>query len=106
MPAALKGHRVPVVTLDEGKEFALHGKVAEETCIGSCFALPRHPWQRGTNESTDGLLRECFPKGGSLAGVTEGQVREVCGKLNRRPRKRSGYRTPYEAHYSAVLQLI
>lgn len=106
MPAALKGHRVSTVTLDRGKEFALHGQITEETGIEFYFALPRHPWQRGTNENTNGLLREYFPKGKSLAGVTEGQVQKVYDKLNRRPRKRLGYRTPYEVHYSVALQLI
>lgn len=63
-------------------------------------------WQRGTSENTNGLLREYFPKGKSLAGVSEKRVQEVYDKLNRRPRKRLGYRTPYEVHYSKALPLI
>lgn len=70
------------------------------------FALPHHTWQRCTNENTNGLLRECFPKGEPLARVSEKRVQEVCDKLNRRPRKRLGYWTPYEAHCSEVLHLI
>lgn len=106
MPAALKGHRASTVTLDRGKEFARHARITEETGIEFYFALPHHPWQRGTNENTNGLLREYFPKGRSLANVTEKRVQEVYDKLNRRPRKRLGYRTPYEVHYSKMLQLI
>ena len=64
-----------------------------------CFAPPHHPWRRGSNENTNGLLREYFPKGESLGCVSEKRVQEVYDKLNRRPRKRLGYRTPYEVHY-------
>ena len=61
---------------------------------------------RGTNENANGLLREYFPKGESLARVSEKRVQEVYDKLNRRPRKRLGYRTPYEVHCSETLRLI
>ena len=61
---------------------------------------------RGTNENTNGLLREYFPKGESLARVSEKRVQEAYDKLNRRPRKRLGYRTPYEVHCSETLRLI
>ena len=66
----------------------------------------RHPWQRGTNENTNGLLREYFPKGKSLEGVTDEEVQEVYDRLNMRPRKCLGYRTSYEVHHSVVLHLI
>lgn len=105
LPAALKGRKVFTVTLGRGKEFARHARITGEIGIGSCFALPHHPWQRGTSENTDGLLREYFPKGESLVGVTEKRVREVYDRLSRRPRKRLGYRMPYEVRYSTVLQL-
>ena len=62
--------------------------------------------RRGTNENTNGLLREYFPKGESLARVSEKRVQEAYDKLNRRPRKRLGYRTPYEVHCSETLRLI
>ena len=70
------------------------------------FALPCHPWQRGTNENTNGLLREYFPKGKSLEGVTPGEVQAVYDRLNMRPRKCLGYRTPWEVYHSQVLHLI
>lgn len=87
-------------------KFAAHAQVTDEIGVEFYFALPHHPWQRGTNENTNGLLREYFPKGESLDDVSERRVLEVYDKLNRRPRKRLGYRTPYEIHYSEVLHLI
>ena len=62
--------------------------------------------RRGTNENTNGLLREYFPKGEPLARVSEKRVQEAYDKLNRRPRKRLGYRTPYEVHCSETMRLI
>ena len=106
MVESMRGHAVETVTLDRGKEFASHAQVTEELGVEFYFALPHHPWQRGTNENTNGLLREYFPKGKSLSGVSERLVQEVYDKLNRRPRKRLGYRTPYEVHCSETLQLI
>ena len=94
------------MTPDRGKEFAAHAEAEEALGAKFFFALPHHPWQRGTNENTNGLLREYFPKGESLDDVSERRVLEVYDKLNRRPRKRLGYRTPYEIHYSEVLHLI
>lgn len=70
------------------------------------FALPHHPWQRGTNENTNGLLREYFPKRKPLDNVREPEVKKVYDKINRRPRKRLGYRTSHEAHYGKSLHLI
>lgn len=106
MPKALKGQPLSSVTLGRGKEFAAHALVTDEIGVEFYFALPHHPWQRGTNENTNGLLREYFPKGGSLSLVSEERVQEVYNKLNRRPRKRLGYRTPYEVHLSETLHLI
>ena len=88
LPAALKGQKVFTVTLGRGKEFARHALITGEIGIGSCFALPHHPWRHGTSENNDGLLREYFPKGESLVGVTKKRVRK-----------------PYEVRYSTVLQL-
>lgn len=106
MPRALEGQPLGSVTLDRGKEFADHAQVTADIDVQFYFALPHHPWQRGTNENTNGLLREYFPKGESLARVSEKRVQEVYDKLNRRPRKRLGYRTPYEVHCSETLRLI
>lgn len=93
-------------TLDRGKEFAAHAQVTAEIGVEFYFAPPHHPWQRGANENTNGLLRECFPKGKSLGRISEKRIQEVYDKFNRRSRKRLGYRTPYEIHYSKTLHLI
>lgn len=106
MPRALESQPLGSVTLDRGKEFADHARVTDEIGVEFYFALPHHPWQRGTNENANGLLREYFPKGESLARMSEKHGQEAYDKLNRRPRKRLGYRTPYEVHCSEVLHLI
>ena len=94
------------VTPDRGKEFAAHAEAEEALGARFFFALPHHPWQRGTNENTNGLLREYFPKQKPLDKVRVAEVKKVYDKINRRPRKRLGYRTPYEAHYGKSLRLI
>lgn len=105
--AALRSHpRGRTLTLDRGMEFADFGRVEEETGIAVYFALPRHPWQRGTNENTNGLVREYFPKGTDFGSVSDAEVAAVYDALNTRPRKRLGFRTPYEVHYSEVLRLL
>lgn len=70
------------------------------------FCEPHHPWQRGSNENTNGLVREYFPNGTDFPDVTASEVAEVYDALNRRPRKCLGFRTPREVHYSEALHLI
>ena len=70
------------------------------------FALPHHPWQRGTNENTDGLPRGYFPKGRGLSAVSEAGVKLACDRINTRPRKRLGYRTPWEVYHGTPLHLL
>ena len=105
--AALGGHpETKTMTLDRGMEFAGFAEVEGAVGVVTYFAMPHHPWQRGTNENTNGLLREYFPKGTDFGGVTDEEVRAVYDELNRRPRKCLGFRTPYEVHYSTVLHLL
>lgn len=106
MVASLAGMPLETITPDRGKEFAAHAEVAEALGVEFYFALPRHPWQRGCNENANGLLREYFPKGKPLEDAAADEVQMVYDKLNRRPRKRLGYRTPFEIMHSTVLQLI
>lgn len=102
----MQGMPLESITPDRGKEFARHKEVTE--ALGGVqfyFPLPRHPWERGTNENTNGLLREYFPKGKDLTDISEEYLQKVIDELNMRPRKCLGYRTPYEVFYSKVLHL-
>jgi transposase, IS30 family len=83
-------------TFDNGKEFAQHQRIARHTGIDVYFARPYHAWERGCNESYNGLLRQFFPKGTDFTGIGPLEVKHVRDLLNDRPRKRHGYRTPRE----------
>ena len=85
------------LTADNGKEFAAHAELTAALGLAVFFAHPYHAWERGLNENTNGLVRQFFPKGLDLAAVTDAQVRRVEQRLNTRPRKCLGYRTPLEA---------
>ena len=84
------------LTWDQGSEMSEHRRFSVETGVDVYFCDPQSPWQRGSNENTNGLLRQYFPKGESLAGITQERLDEVAAKLNRRPRKTLGFRTPAE----------
>ena len=84
------------LTWDQGKEMAQHRQFSVDSGVDVYFCDPRSPWQRGSNENTNGLLRQYFPKGQSLAGVTQEQLDEVARKLNCRPRETLGWSTPAE----------
>lgn len=84
------------LTVDNGKEFAQFKQIEAATCMKIYFADPYSPWQRGTNENTNGLLRHYFPKGIDWRKVTDDMLATAVKKLNNRPRKCLNYRTPYE----------
>lgn len=81
---------------DQGSEMAMHDQIAPFFAEGVYFAKPASPWQRGTNENTNGLLRQYFPKGTNLALHTVDDLRAVEARLNNRPRKCLEWRTPAE----------
>lgn len=93
---------VKTVTFDNGKEFAYHGRIASDLSCKVYFARPYHSWERGTNENTNGLIRQYFPKGTNFDDVTEEEIQAVEDKLNLRPRKRLKYRAPIEVIYDGT----
>ncbi len=107
MIQCLQGQPLHSITPDRGKEFARHAEVtAALNNVPFYFPQPHQPWQRGTNENTNGLLREYFPKGTDLSKYSDEQIQSKVDELNKRPRKCLGYRTPYEVYYSTTLHLI
>lgn len=86
-------------TVDRGKEFTNHREVTRELGMSVYFCDPYSPWQRGSNENTNGLLRQFFPKGTSFASITQEQLVYVVDLINHRPRKRFGWRTPAEVFF-------
>jgi IS30 family transposase len=91
-------HPVRTITADNGTEFHAYAALERATAVRFYFATPHHAWERGTNENTNGLLRQYLPKRVSMAYLTQHDCNRIAAKLNRRPRKRLGYRTPEECY--------
>lgn len=91
--------RFRTVTADNGTEFHDYRAVEKNTGVTFYFATPYHSWERGTNENLNGLLRQYLPKRSSLADLSQEQCDAIADRLNSRPRKRLGYRTPQECFY-------
>jgi IS30 family transposase len=93
--------KVATITADNGSEFHSYVQIEEATGVAFYFATPHHAWERGTCENTNGLIRQYLPKGRSMAHVTQADCDEIAARLNSRPRKRLGFRTPEECYVQA-----
>ena len=91
-------HPVRTITVDNGTEFHEYAALEQATAARFYFATPHHAWERGTNENTNGLIRQYLPKRQSMAPLTQRDCDRIAAQLNRRPRKRLGYRTPEECY--------
>jgi IS30 family transposase len=94
VPALLR----KTLTYDRGKEMTEHEQLAKRLAIKIFFADPYSPWQRGTNENTNGLLRQYLPKGTDLSGYTQRELNTIAHRLNTRPRKYFDFATPLEVY--------
>lgn len=91
-------HPVQTITVDNGTEFHEYAALERTTAAQFYFATPHHAWERGTNENTNGLIRQYLPKGQSMAHLTQQDCNRIAKKLNQRPRKRLDYQTPEECY--------
>ena len=90
------GYHIKTITADNGTEFHGYQEIEHATGVPFFFATPHHSWERGTNENTNGLIRQYLPKRTSMTDLTQQQCNTIALQLNTRPRKRHGYRTPEE----------
>ncbi len=105
-----QAHKLPKelyksLTWDRGKEMADHQRFTLATDIKVYFCDPQHPWQRGANENTNGLLRQYFPKGMDLSKVSQARLNAIARQLNERPRKTLNYETPAERFNQCVASI-
>jgi IS30 family transposase len=98
----LPPHARLTLTWDQGCEMARHDLLARFFTDGIYFAHPASPWLRGTNENTNGLLRQYWPKGSDLSVITDDQLSTVQARLNERPRKILNWKTPAEVFAASL----
>lgn len=97
--------KVRTLTSDHGKEFAEHEQIAETLNLKFYFAHPYAAWERGTNENTNGLLRQYFPKKSDFQSVSNKKIEHAMSRLNFRPRKTLRFKTPFEVFYNTSVAL-
>jgi len=98
-------NQVHTLTSDHGKEFADHERIAETLQLKFYFAHPYAAWERGTNENTNGLLRQYFPKKSDFKSISNRKIEQTISKLNFRPRKILRFKTPFEVFYNTTVAL-
>ena len=94
--------RVKTLTFDNGKEFAGHAYIDEQLQSTAYFARPFTSWERGSNENLNGLLRQYVPKKRAMSTVSDEEIRMIQNRLNNRPRKRLGFKTPSEVFHQSL----
>jgi len=97
--------KVHTITVDNGKEFCEHEAIAAALQARIYFAHPYASWERGLNENTNGLVRQYFPKKYDFTKITIAELQDVAARLNNRPRKTLGYRTPWEVFFKQRCEL-
>jgi len=97
-------NKVLTITADNGKEFADHKHINKSLNTDVYFAHPYHSWERGLCENTNGLIRQYFPKGSDFNPIKQKHVQMVMDRLNNRPRKLLGYRTPNEVFFNTIIK--
>ena len=103
MTRQLQSLEVKTITSDNGREFAHHQHIAAHLSADFYFAHPYSSWERGVNENTNGLVRQYFPKKSDFSKITDRQINKVVDRLNQRPRKTLGYKTPNEVFFKLPL---
>jgi len=103
MTVQLAPLQVKTITSDNGREFAKHQSIAQQLKADFYFAHPYSSWERGLNENTNGLVRQYFPKKHDFVTITDTEINRVMERLNNRPRKTLGYKTPNEVFFKRPL---
>jgi transposase, IS30 family len=91
------------MTYDQGREMAMHKELSRRTQMAVYFCDPHSPWQRGSNENTNGLVRQYLPKGTVLSGYSQEQLDAIADQINNRPRKGLGVRSPLAVYRELLL---
>lgn len=94
------------ITYDNGTEFASFEATGNKAKMDIYFAHPYHSWERGANENTNGFIRRYYPKGTYFSKINIKQFKIVVNKINHRPRKRLGYKTPYEVFWGVTFRTL